>query len=86
MLDCQQMLTNFLHAWDLFFDTETLHRSKLKMNFEPKIVNIFWTSVLCPQKNRLIETVLLSTYNTCFGYEIRKFIFNYTFDGPVENV
>ena len=29
------------------------------------------------QKNRLIETVLLSTHNICFGNEIRKIIFNY---------
>ena len=27
------------------------------------------------QKNRLIETVLLSTHNICFGLEIRKLIF-----------
>ena len=27
------------------------------------------------QKNRLIETVLLSTHNICFGREIRKIIF-----------
>ena len=27
------------------------------------------------QKNRLIETVLLSTHNVCFGWEIRKMIF-----------
>ena len=26
------------------------------------------------QMNRLIETVLLSTHNICFGWEIRKFI------------
>ena len=26
------------------------------------------------QKNRLIETVLLSTSNTCFGWEIRNFV------------
>ena len=30
------------------------------------------------QKNRLIETVLLSTHNICFGWEIRKLIFCYT--------
>ena len=30
------------------------------------------------QKNRLIETVLLSTHNTCFGLEIRKLTFRYT--------
>ena len=29
------------------------------------------------QKNRLIETVLLSTHNICFRREIRTFIFNY---------
>ena len=30
------------------------------------------------QKNRLIETVLLSTHNICFGLEIKKIIFQYT--------
>ena len=34
--------------------------------------------VLGPQKNRLSETVLLSTHNICFGCELRKMIFNYT--------
>ena len=29
------------------------------------------------QKNRLIETVLLSTHNICFGREIRKLFFCY---------
>ena len=32
------------------------------------------TYVLGAQKNRLIETVLLSSQNICFGWEIRKFI------------
>ena len=32
----------------------------------------------CAQKNRLIETVLLSTNNICFGLEIRKTVFQYT--------
>ena len=31
------------------------------------------------QKNRLIETVLLSTHNICFGWEIRKLVFCYAF-------
>ena len=31
--------------------------------------------VLDAQKNRLIETVLLSTHNICFGLEIRKLFF-----------
>ena len=35
------------------------------------------TQVLGAQKNRLIETVLLSTHNICFGWEIRKIIFSY---------
>ena len=30
------------------------------------------TNVLGAQKNRLIETVLLSTHNICLGLEIRK--------------
>ena len=30
------------------------------------------TYVLGAQKNRLIERVLLSTHNICFGWEIRK--------------
>ena len=33
--------------------------------------------ILGAQKNCLIETVLLSTHNMCFGPEIRKFIFDY---------
>ena len=35
------------------------------------------TYVLGAQKNRLIETVLWSTHNICFGWEIRKSIFWY---------
>ena len=30
------------------------------------------TNVLGAQKNRLVETVLLSSHNICFGWEIRK--------------
>ena len=35
------------------------------------------TYVLDAQKNRLIETVLLSTHNICFGSIIRKLNFGY---------
>ena len=35
------------------------------------------TYVLGAQKNRLIETVLLSTHNICFGFDIRKIDFRY---------
>ena len=34
------------------------------------------TYVLGAQKNCLIEIVLLSTHNICFGWEIRKIIFS----------
>ena len=36
------------------------------------------TYVLDAQKNHLIETILLSTQNICFGREIRKLFFRYT--------
>ena len=36
------------------------------------------TCVLGAQKNRLIETVLLSTHNICFGLEIKRLVFQYT--------
>ena len=42
-----------------------------KQFFQRKIVNIFlpinFNICLGAQKNRLIETVLLSTHNICFG-------------------
>ena len=37
----------------------------------------FLTYNLGAQKKRLIETVLLSTHNICFGWEIRKLFFCY---------
>ena len=50
---------------------------------EHKIVIIFLfislTCVLGAQKNRLIETVLLSTHNIYFGQEIRKLNFHFAF-------
>ena len=43
----------------------------MNQKFERIVVNIFLpislTYVLIAQKNRLIETVLLSTHNICFG-------------------
>ena len=35
------------------------------------------TNVLGAQKNRPIETVLLSTHNICFGGEIRNLVVGY---------
>ena len=47
-----------------------------KHNLQRTILNIFLliilTYVLDAQKNRLFETVLLTTHNICFGWEIRK--------------
>ena len=39
--------------------------------------------VLCAQKNRLNERVLLSTHNICYVWDIEKIIFSYAlFFGP----
>ena len=40
------------------------------MKFYPSVL----TCVLDAKKNRLIETVLLSTHNICFSWEIRNLI------------
>ena len=48
-------------------DMETFER-KIVINFLPINLNMF----LGAQKNCLIETVLLSTHNTCFDWEIKK--------------
>ena len=55
---------------------KTLSAIRVMINtvFERKIVNIFlpisFNICFGAQKNRLIETVLLSTYNICFGYAL----------------
>ena len=52
-----------------------------KHNFQWQIENIFFTMIFSifwgAQKNRLIETVYLSTHNICFGWNIRKLLFCY---------
>ena len=35
----------------------------------------FYQTILGAQKNWLVETVLLTTYIICFGWEIKKIIF-----------
>ena len=42
-----------------------------KQNISAYIL-IISLAILGAQKNRLIETVLLSIHNVCFGWEIRK--------------
>ena len=53
----------------------------MNKNFQRKIVYIFLPIKLnmCygAKTNRLIETVLLSTHNICFGCVLRKIIFCY---------
>ena len=55
---------------------------KMKKKIQRTILNIFLPIIfsICfgAQKNRLNETVLLSTHNICFGWEIRKLFFCYT--------
>ena len=59
------------------FTTDFTYQERISMlfkqasDFQCKIVNIFLPKIfsicLDAQKNRLIETVLLSTHNICFG-------------------
>ena len=55
---------------------------RIRIVCAPKIAFISFpiNSNMClgAQKNHLIETFLLSTHNICFGWEIRKIIFQYT--------
>ena len=41
------------------------------------LIHQFLNIYFCVQKNRLIETVLLSTHNICFGSDIRTIIVIY---------
>ena len=51
------------------FGTYNISQVYINTNLQRKIA----------QKNRLIETILLSTHNICFGWKIRKvFFFGYT--------
>ena len=57
---------------------EFQHRSRLKQKKKPRVEVLIFsfpsllTCVLGVQKNRLIETALLSCQNICLGWEIRK--------------
>ena len=52
-------------------------KKKLSIKLSLFSYPLILTYVLGAQKNHLIETVLLSTHNICFGWEIRKIIFHY---------
>ena len=54
--------------------------SKTNLSIKMLIISylIVLTFVYGAQKNRLIETLLLSTRNICFSWKIRNLIFNFT--------
>ena len=52
-------------------------KQKMSVKLSKILSSINIKFVLGAQKNRLIETVLLSTHNICFCSEIRKMIFDY---------
>ena len=72
------LLTYVIMFWFICVFTGLDKQKKI----QHKIVNIFlpisFNICLGAQKNRLIETVLLSTHNICFSLEIRKLNFRYT--------
>ena len=63
----------FKKNWFIDPDNQKFFNIKLWLFSYPSV----GTCVLGAQKNRLIETVLLSTHNKCFAWEIWKIIFNY---------
>ena len=50
----------------------------VKQKIEFIFLSISLSYVLDAQKNRLIDIILLSTHNICFGRKIKKIIFGYT--------
>ena len=81
-------MIGFFKSWKtqkkISLNPEQFHRASWAKKSPGKIVIIFLSVSLniClgAQKNRLIETVLLSTHNTCSGWEsgkIRKIISSY---------
>ena len=64
-------------------ENSTCPKSKFPVSYKsgmgfPHPCQWFLAYVLGAQKNRLIETVLLSTHNICFGCKIRKIFFCHT--------
>ena len=51
------------------------HRNIASINFKNFLFNAYAVLIM---DNLTVETVLLSTHNICFGWEIRKIIFSYT--------
>ena len=80
-VDNWSKLNTIIFCISLLVDYPTNTGLDKQKKAQRKVVNIFLQSVLTyvlgAQKNRLIETVLLSTHNICFGWEIRKSNFRY---------
>ena len=59
-----------------------VHRTSRANNLSVKLwlfsYPLVKTCVVGAQKSHLIETVLMSTHNICYGTEIREIIFRYT--------
>ena len=67
---------NICFGWGIIkiiFSHAKLFCVKLRLFSHPWVK----TCVLGALKNRLVETVVLSTHNICFGWGIRKIIFSY---------
>ena len=64
-----QMELTLIRRWSLY----NTGLDKQKFSAYPSVL----TYVFGAQKNRLIEMVLLSTHNICFGWGIRKLNFRY---------
>ena len=60
-----------------YVSKDQLNKKNLSVELRLFSYPLVLTCVLGAQKNRLIETVLLSTDNICFGRVITKINFNY---------
>ena len=73
---CASKSEQYKNAWAVHEKMYPVAEVQIRKLLECKIVNIFlpisFNIFLGAQKNRLIETVLLSIYNICFRWEIRK--------------
>ena len=71
-------VVDWFNGTEGFGTPEKQHKNfSLKLLIHVFSYPLFLAYVLGAQKNLLIETVLLSTHNICFGWEIRKLIFSY---------
>ena len=70
------MFLNF--CWNPDIEVK-INKNKINVKMGIFPYPLIFTCILGAQKNRLIETVLLSTHNICFDQEIRKLNFNFQY-------